>query len=41
MQDELSELLGGRSVDLVTPKFLNAYIRDKVLSQAFVQYVQE
>jgi hypothetical protein len=25
---------------LVTPKFLNAYIRDKVLSQAFVQYVQ-
>ena len=40
MQDELSELLGGRRVDLVTPKFLNLHIRDKVISQAFVQYVQ-
>lgn len=40
MQDELSELLSGRRVDLVTPKFLNFRIRDKVLSQAFVQYVQ-
>jgi len=38
MQDELSEILGGRPVDLVTPKFLNPRIRDKVLAQAEVQY---
>lgn len=40
MQDELSFLLGGRKVDLVTPKFLNNRIRSQVLSQALVQYVQ-
>ena len=38
MQDELSEILDGRPVDLVTPKFLNPRIRDKVLAQAEVQY---
>ena len=38
MQDELSEILDGRAVDLVTPKFLNPRIRDKVLAQAEVQY---
>lgn len=40
MQDELSELLGGRKVDLVTPKFLNKRIRDKVINEAAVQYAQ-
>lgn len=40
MQDDLSELLGGRRVDLVTPKFLNSRIREQVLSQAYIQYVQ-
>jgi uncharacterized protein len=40
MQDELSALLGGRKVDLVTPKFLNKRIRDKVISEAAVQYAQ-
>jgi uncharacterized protein len=40
IQDELSSLLGGREVDLVTPKFLNRRIRDKVLAEAQVQYVQ-
>ena len=40
MQDELSTLLGGRQVDLVTPKFLNTRILSQVLSQALVQYVQ-
>ena len=40
VQDELSELLGGRRVDLVTPKFLNHRIRDRVLAEAEVQYAE-
>jgi uncharacterized protein len=39
IQEELSALLGGRKVDLVTPKFLNRRIRDRVLTEAEVQYV--
>ena len=38
MQDELSVILGGREVDLVTPKFLNHRIRTQVLKEAAVQY---
>lgn len=38
LQEELSELFGGRPVDLVTPKFLNRRIRDEVLKTAEVQY---
>jgi hypothetical protein len=34
IQDELSSLLGGRGVDLVTPKFLNHRIKDRVLKEA-------
>ena len=40
IQDELSALLGGRKVDLVTPKFLNRRIRKQVESEARVQYAQ-
>ena len=40
IQDELSALLGGRKVDLVTPKFLNRRIRKRVESEARVQYAQ-
>ena len=40
IQDELSMLFGGRSVDLVTPKFLNHRIRDRVLSEMEVQYAE-
>jgi len=40
IQDELSSILGGREVDLVTPKFLNRRIREKVLREAQVQYAQ-
>jgi uncharacterized protein len=40
MQDELSTLLGGRKVDLVTPKFLNRRIRESVITEAAVQYAQ-
>lgn len=38
IQDELSALLGGREVDLVTPKFLNHRIKDRVLKEAKVAY---
>lgn len=40
MEEELSRILGGRRVDLVTPKFLNRRIRDRVLADAQVQYVE-
>ncbi len=40
MQDELSILFRGRKVDLVTPKFLNKRIRDRVIAEAAVQYAQ-
>ena len=38
IQDELSELLGGREVDLVTPKFLNHRIKERILKEARVAY---
>jgi hypothetical protein len=38
MQEELSRLLGGRPVDLVTPKFLNRRIRRQVLDSAEIAY---
>jgi len=40
IQDELSKLLGGREVELVTPKFLNYRIRERVEKEASVAYVQ-
>ena len=40
MQDELSQLFKGRQVDLVTPKFLNPRIRQKIESEAVTQYVK-
>jgi len=40
LEEELSAMLGGRKVDLVTPKFLNVRIRQSVLSTAQVQYAQ-
>jgi uncharacterized protein len=38
IQDELSSILGGRKVDLVTPKFLNHRIREKVMNEAEAQF---
>jgi hypothetical protein len=38
MQDELSEMLGGYPIDLVTPKFRNHRIRDRVLSDSELIY---
>lgn len=40
IQDDLSQLLGGRPVDMLTPKFLNKHIREKVLMEAVLQYAQ-
>lgn len=39
METELSDLLGGKKVDLRTPADLSRYFRDKVLAEAEVQYV--
>ena len=39
IERELSTLFGGRRVDMVTPKILNARIRDQVLSSAQPLYV--
>ena len=40
MQDELSRLLGGRPVDLVTAKFLSPHIRPQVLREARELYAE-
>lgn len=38
IEDELSELFGGRKVDLVNPKYLNPRLKDRILKSAQVQY---
>jgi uncharacterized protein len=38
MEQELSDALGGRKVDLRTPHELSRYFRDKVMAEAEVQY---
>ena len=40
MERELSELLGGRKVDLRTPEDPSRYFRDEVLTEAEVRYAQ-
>jgi predicted nucleotidyltransferase len=40
MERELSEILGGRKVDLRTPEDLSRYFRQEVLARAEVQYAQ-
>jgi predicted nucleotidyltransferase len=40
MQDELSALLGGRPVDLITFKSLHPRIRDRVLADMEMQYAR-
>ena len=40
LEQELSQMFGGRRIDLVTPKFLNHRIRDQILSTAKVQYAE-
>lgn len=41
MEQELSALLGGRTVQISTPKWLSRYFRDQVLAEAEVAYVKE
>ncbi len=41
MERELTEILGGRRVDLRTPDDLSRYFRLEVLAKAEVQYAQE
>ncbi len=38
IEQELSELLRGRPVDLRTPDELSRYFRDQVINEAAVQY---
>jgi len=40
IEGELSSLLGNRRVDLVTEKFLNRRLRDRVMASAEVQYAE-
>ena len=40
IEHELSELLGGRKVDINTALTLSRYFRDEVLQEAEVMYVQ-
>ena len=38
IQEDFSRLFGGRRVDIVNPKYLNRYLKDRVLRSAVVQY---
>jgi hypothetical protein len=38
IEEELSQLLGGRKVDLVRKHALNRHLKDRILSSAQVQY---
>ena len=40
LERELSDLLGGRKVDLRTPEDLSRYFREEVLAAAQVQYAK-
>jgi uncharacterized protein len=40
IEDELSALFGGRKVDLVSRKYLNRWIRKRVLAEAEVLYAE-
>jgi predicted nucleotidyltransferase len=40
IEEELSQVLGGRRVDLVNAKYLNPRLRERVLAGAEVQYAE-
>jgi hypothetical protein len=40
IENELSQLLGGRKVDMVNPKYLNPRLKDRILASAQVQYAE-
>ena len=39
IQEEMSQIFNGKKIDLVTPKFLNYQIKDKILAEMEVYYV--
>lgn len=41
LEQGLSELFGGRRIDIVNRKYLNRRIRDRVLAEAQVQFAEE
>jgi uncharacterized protein len=41
IEDGVSELCGGRKIELVNPRYLNPRLRDQILSEARVQYGEE
>jgi predicted nucleotidyltransferase len=40
MERELSEILGGRKIDMRTPEDLSRYFRDEVVAGAETQYIR-
>lgn len=40
LEQELSQLCGGRRIDMVNPKYINRWLKDEVLSTAEAAYVQ-
>jgi uncharacterized protein len=38
IEEEFSSLFGGHKVDMVSPKYLNWRLRDRILNSAVVQY---
>jgi hypothetical protein len=40
MEGELSTLFGGRKIDIVSEKYLNRRIRDRVLAEAETEYAE-
>jgi uncharacterized protein len=40
IEDELSRIFGGRRVDIVKEKYLNHRLRERILSEAVVQYAE-
>jgi uncharacterized protein len=41
IQEEISQVFDGREIDLVTPKFLNYQIQEKILNEMEVYYDAE
>jgi len=40
IEEELSQLLGGRKVDMVPKKYLNRWMRDRVLASVEILYAE-
>ncbi len=41
LEAEFSELVGGRKVQFVNPKYLNKHLKDRILREAQEQYASE